>query len=128
MIHRVLLVDDDDDLRTVAALCLSRIGGWETLIAPDGATALQLAVASMPDVVLLDVMMPGMDGFAVLAKLREDRRTARIPVVFLTAAIQRGQVGDYVARGAVGAIVKPFDPLRLPAEVTRLVSRAGARA
>ncbi|MFN7145523.1 MAG: response regulator [Myxococcota bacterium] len=124
MIRKVLLVDDEEDIRTIGHICLSRVGGWQTLLADGGEQALRIAAAEQPDVVLLDVMMPGMDGPAVLAHLRREPRTATIPVIFLTAKIQRGDFGHYVALGALGAIPKPFDPMRLPQEVRRMVERA----
>jgi CheY-like chemotaxis protein len=120
-IRKVLLIDDEEDIRTIGQICLSRVGGWETLVAPGGAEGLALALEEQPDVVLLDVMMPGMDGPTVLARLRADPRTAHIPVVFITARVQRGDLGHYVALGAHGAIPKPFDPMRLPAEIRKMV-------
>lgn len=122
-IRKVLLVDDEEDIRTIGQICLSRVGGWETLVAANGNDALRIAAAERPDVVLLDVMMPGMDGPTVLARLRANADTAGIPVVFLTAKVQRGDLGHYVALGARGAIPKPFDPMRLPLEVRRIVER-----
>jgi CheY-like chemotaxis protein len=124
MVRTVLLVDDEADIRTIARISLSRVGGWETLSAENGEQALATASASLPDLILLDVMMPGMDGPTVLARLRADPRTAHIPVIFLTAKVQRGDVGHYVSLGALGAIAKPFDPMRLPLDVKRLLERA----
>jgi two-component system OmpR family response regulator len=124
IIRKVLLVDDEEDIRTIGQICLSRVGGWETILAASGEEALRLAVSERPDVVLLDVMMPGMDGPTVLATLRANPLTATIPVVFLTAKVQRGDLGHYVALGARGAIPKPFDPMRLPHEVRRILERS----
>ncbi len=122
-IRKVLLVDDEEDIRTIGQICLTRVGGWVTFLASNGEDALRMAEAERPDVVLLDVMMPGMDGPTVLARLRANPLTAGIPVVFLTAKVQRGDLGHYVALGARGAIPKPFDPMRLPHEVRRIVDR-----
>ena len=124
MIQKVLLVDDEADIRTIGEICLSRVGGWRTALAAGGAEALALALSEQPDVILLDVMMPEIDGPETLRRLRADARTAHIPVIFLTARVQRADLREYVAMGAVGAIPKPFDPMRLAADVTRLV---GAR-
>jgi CheY-like chemotaxis protein len=124
MIRTVLLVDDDDDIRTIARIALARLGGWETLLAGSGPEALRIATEKVPDLIVLDVMMPHMDGPAVLAALRADPRTARVPVVFLTARVRRGDAGHFAALGALGAIAKPFDPTRLPAELMRLVEGA----
>lgn len=117
----MLVVDDEADIRTIAEICLSRVGGWRILLAPDGASALQIACADPPDVILLDVMMPILDGPATLARLRADPRTAAIPVVFLTARIRRGDQEGYRAMGAAGAIPKPFHPLKLAEEIRRIV-------
>lgn len=125
MIRTVLLVDDEEDIRTIAQISLARVGGWETLLAGSGPEALRIAAEKLPDLVLLDVMMPHMDGPAVLAALRADPHTAQLPVIFLTARVQRGDLGHFVALGALGAIAKPFDPMRLPQEIRRLVERAG---
>ncbi|MDP2307537.1 MAG: response regulator [Pseudomonadota bacterium] len=123
LIRKVLLVDDDTDIRTIGQICLSGVGGWETVLAANGEEALRLAASERPDVVLLDVMMPGMDGPSVLARLRADPLTAAIPVVFLTANMHRADLGHYLALGARGAIPKPFDPMRLPNEVRRILER-----
>lgn len=122
-IRTVLLVDDEEDIRTIGQICLTRVGGWVTFLAANGEDALRIAAVERPDVVLLDVMMPEMDGPTVLARLRANPLTAGIPVVFLTAKVQRGDLGHYVALGARGAIPKPFDPMRLPHEVRRIVER-----
>ena len=121
MIQKVLLVDDEADIRTIGEICLSRVGGWRTVLAGGGVEAVALAISEQPDVILLDVMMPLVDGPETLRRLRADVRTAHIPVVFLTARVQRGDLRDYLAMGAVGAIPKPFDPMRLAADVARLV-------
>jgi CheY-like chemotaxis protein len=123
VIRKVLLVDDEVDIRTIGEICLSRVGGWTTVLAAGGAEAVALALDEQPDVILLDVMMPEVDGPETLRRLRADPRTAHIPIVFLTARVQRGDLRSYTAMGAVGAIAKPFDPMRLAADVQRLVER-----
>lgn len=120
-IHRVLLVDDDADIRTVGQLSLARVGGWETELAASGAAALLAVSNQRPDVVLLDVMMPGMDGPTTLARLRQLPGGESLPVLFMTAKVQKQEVERYLAVGAAGVIHKPFDPMALPAEVRRLV-------
>ena len=108
-IRRVLIVDDDDDVRNITELAASRIGKWDTVLAAGGLEGLEKARSVQPDVILLDVMMPGLDGPATLARLREDPATAHIPVVFLTAKAQHGELESYKALGACGVIVKPFE-------------------
>src|SRR5690349_24969570 len=103
-IHKVLLVDDEDDIRTIGQVSLSRVGGWQTVLASSGADALTKAAAERPDLILLDVMMPGMDGPTTLARLRAQEATATTPVIFMTAKIQKQEVARYLELGAVGVI------------------------
>jgi CheY-like chemotaxis protein len=123
-IRKVLLVDDEDDIRTIGQLSLSRVGGWQTVLASSGAEAVTKAAAEGPDLILLDVMMPGMDGPTTLGKLRAQEATAKTPVIFMTAKIQKQEVARYLELGAVGVIGKPFDPMTLPAEIKRLLPPA----
>jgi CheY-like chemotaxis protein len=123
MIRKVLLVDDEADIRKIASLALSRLGGWEVLQASSGREALGVAAAERPDVILLDVMMPEMDGPATLEALRAAPATSGIPVVFLTAKIQAPERERIATLGAAGIIAKPFDVMRLAADVQRIVAR-----
>jgi CheY-like chemotaxis protein len=123
-IRKVLLVDDEDDIRTIGQLSLSRVGGWQTVLASSGAEAVSKAATEGPDLILLDVMMPGMDGPTTLGKLRAQEATAKTPVIFMTAKIQKQEVARYLELGAVGVIGKPFDPMTLPAEIKRLLPPA----
>ena len=84
-ITKIMIVDDDEDICTVAALAARRVGGWDVVIAASGQEALARARSERPDVILLDAMMPELDGPATLVKLREEPSTAAIPVIFLTA-------------------------------------------
>ena len=123
-IRKVLLVDDEDDIRTVGNLSLSRVGGWQTVLASSGAEAVKKAAAERPDLILLDVMMPGMDGPTTFTQLRAQEATATTPIIFMTAKIQKQEVARYLELGAVGVIGKPFDPMTLPAEIKRLLPPA----
>ncbi|MFL5355094.1 response regulator [Archangium sp.] len=120
-IRKVMLVDDEDDIRTIGNLSLSRVGGWQTVLAASGAEALSKAAAERPDLILLDVMMPGMDGPTTLGQLRAQEATAKTPVIFMTAKVQKQEVARYLELGAVGVIGKPFDPMTLPADIKRLL-------
>lgn len=119
--HQVLVVDDDDAIREVAQIALEIVGGLQIRTAGSGARALEMALAEPPDAVLLDVMMPGMDGPTLLTHLRSDARTRQIPVILLTAKTQAGDRRDFETLDIVGVIAKPFDPMQLPAEVSRLL-------
>jgi CheY-like chemotaxis protein len=120
-LRKVMLVDDEDDIRTIGNLSLSRVGGWQTVLASSGAEAVEKAAAEKPDLILLDVMMPGMDGPTTFGKLRAQEATARTPIIFMTAKIQKQEVARYLELGALGVIGKPFDPMTLPQEIRKLV-------
>jgi CheY-like chemotaxis protein len=111
---KVLVIDDDDDIRRIARLSLASVGGMDVCEANAGALAVSTAGEHRPDVVLLDMMMPGMDGLATFRALRENSATSRIPVVFLTAKAMSSEVQRLKDLGACGVLVKPFDPMALP--------------
>lgn len=119
-IKRILLVDDEEDIRTVGSIALRKVGKWETLLADSGEAAVEIVIRSSVDIVLLDVMMPGMDGPTTLKRLRANPATAAVPVIFLTAKVQRQEVQRYLELGALGVIAKPFDPMHLPDEILRI--------
>jgi CheY-like chemotaxis protein len=107
----VLLVDDDPDIRTIGELSLVDVGGMRCTSVASGQDAIDRALEDEPDVVLLDVMMPGLDGTQTLIALRE--AGVRCPVVFLTAKIDSADRAHYLAIGAKGVLAKPFDPITL---------------
>jgi CheY-like chemotaxis protein len=118
---KVLIVDDDDDIRRIAMLALVGVGGMEVAEANGGSEGIRRAREDRPDVILLDMMMPGMDGMATFRALRGDPETSGIPVVFLTAKAMSAEVDRLKALGARGVLIKPFDPMTLPALLRRLV-------
>ena len=120
-IEKIMMVDDEPHIRRIGELSLRGVGKWSVVLAGSGPEALELAKKEKPDVILLDVMMPGMDGPATLAKLREAEETATIPVIFLTAKAQRHEVERYRMLGAAGVLTKPFDPMTLPDEVRSIL-------
>jgi CheY-like chemotaxis protein len=122
MSPRVLLVDDAEDVRLIAQMSLERVGGWTVVPVVSGEQALRAAADDGPfDAVLLDVMMPGMDGPTTLEQLRAHGLSSRVKVVFLTAKAQTAELRRLRALGTAGVIAKPFDPLALPHELTRLL-------
>ena len=110
---RILYVDDDPDIRDVAVMALELDGELDVRACASGAEALAEAPGFRPALILLDVMMPQMDGPTTLAGLRADPRTADIPVVFITARTQTAEVAQLTKLGALGVIPKPFDPMTL---------------
>jgi CheY-like chemotaxis protein len=114
---RVLYVDDEPDIREVASLSLSLDSELEVRTAASGHEALSQANGWLPDIILLDVMMPELDGLATLGRLRDGEATKNIPVVFITARTQTHEVERFRSLGAAGVIPKPFDPMTLSALV-----------
>jgi CheY-like chemotaxis protein len=109
----LLLIDDDDDIREIAQLSIEVGTDWQVLTAPSGADGLAIAKARKPDAILLDVMMPMMDGPATLEQLRSDDDTRDIPVVFLTAKARPAERDRLAGLAVSGVLAKPFDPLLL---------------
>lgn len=116
-IRKILLVDDEADIRTVGRLSLSTLGSWEVVEASNGPEGIERATLEQPDLILLDVMMPGMDGPTTFGKLRTNANTKHIPVIFMTAKVQKHEIERYMKLGAKGVISKPFDPMSLPKEI-----------
>ncbi len=119
--RKVLFVYDDPNIRRIAQIVLSNIGKYDVLLACCGSDALSLAQQTKPDLILLDVMMPDMDGPTTLVKLRELHGFAEVPVIFVTAKVQKHELQLYSQNGALGVITKPFDPMNLCAEIDALV-------
>jgi CheY-like chemotaxis protein len=124
---RILLVDDEPDIREIADLSLGLDPEFKTRACASGADALAVAAQWSPSIILLDVMMPLMDGPTTLAKLRQDPRTAGIPILFLTARTQAEEIAQYISLGAQGVLSKPFDPMTLAASVRGYLKPAAAR-
>ena len=121
---RVLVVDDDAGIRMLCAVTL-RLAGLDVLEAEDGRRGFERALADLPDVVVLDVMMPCLDGFGLADQLRADERTSRIPILFLTAESAPAHRSRARALGALDYITKPFDPAVLAGVVARALTGAG---
>jgi len=119
----ILLVDDEQDIREVAALSLQAIGGWRVSSAADGGRALVMALAEQPDAILLDVMMPGLDGPATFKRLQDNPQTRDIPVIFLTAKAQSADRRRFAELGVAGTLTKPFDPMTLTDQIATILGR-----
>ena len=117
MTKRILLVDDEDDIREVATMSLEAVGGYEVLAASSGSEAIARATAEGPDAILLDVMMPEMDGPTTFGHLQEDARTRSIPVILLTAKVQPADRRRFEDLGVAAVLTKPFDPMQLPGQI-----------
>ena len=120
-IRKVVLVDDDPDIRAIGEMSLRDVGGWEVVCVSDGFAALEAAASERPDCILLDVMMPELDGPGTFARLQQDEQCRSIPVVFMTAKAQPHELRGYTELGAAGVIAKPFDPITLPDQIRSLL-------
>ena len=116
----VLYVEDDPDIQVVAQMALEVVGGLTLRMCSSGQEALDAAAQCTPDLLLLDVVMPGMDGPSALAALRKLPNTATTPAIFMTAKVQAAEVAHYKTLGALGVIAKPFDPMSLAQQVRTL--------
>lgn len=124
-LRRILLVEDEPDIQSIARLALETLGGYRVEVCGSGPEALERVGSIRPDLILLDVMMPGMDGPAVVRELRSRPETAGYPVVFMTAKVQPQELNRYLEMGALGVIAKPFDPMVLSDELRRLWEGGG---
>jgi len=118
MAHRILIIDDEEDIREVAALSLETVAGWEVTSASSGAQGLNRAIEQNPDAILLDVMMPGMDGPTTFRELRNNPITAHIPVLLLTAKVQSSDQRRFADLGVEAILFKPFPPLTLSTPIS----------
>ena len=119
-LERVIVAEDDPDICAVVTLALGRVGGLQVTACADGRAVLDLVPHLLPDLFLLDVMMPEMDGLETLRRLKLEPRTKLIPVIFMTARIQPADLETYHRSGAAGVIAKPFDPLTLTQHLREL--------
>ena len=117
--RRILIIDDEDDIREVVQVSLEMVANWQVLTACSGNEGLAQARAAQPDAILLDVMMPDMDGPATLQKLRAEAATQHIPVLLLTAKVQPADRRGFADLGVQGVITKPFNPLKLAETVAQ---------
>ena len=122
-IGAVLLAEDDEHIRLIMRICLTKLTNWRILEARNGLEALELAAKDKPDLFLLDIMMPGMDGITLFRELQKNDDFKAIPVIFMTAKVQKEEVEAYTELGAKGVITKPVDPLLLPDQIMDILNK-----
>ena len=127
-IHKVLLAEDEEDIQKVAQISLQFRGGWEVVLATNGEECLAKAASDPPDLILLDCMMPKLDGYETCRRLKQDPSLRHIPVIFLTAKAQEIEVKKGLSLGAVGYLIKPFNPMSLAAEIKQILEDQDERA
>lgn len=121
--QRILYVEDEPDIRLVAKMALEMVGGFTVIACGSGEEALRCAPDAQADLLLLDVMMPGMNGMRTLEALRAIPATASTPAIFMTAKVQASEVAAYKAAGAIDVISKPFDAMALPQQIREICAR-----
>ena len=126
-LERILCVEDEEDIRKIQAIALESLGGFTVRVCASGAEAIQEAAAFAPQLILLDVMMPGMDGPTTLKSLRALTGLEETPVIFVTAKIQPEEIEYYIELGALEVIAKPFDPMKLASQVWEIWEMRHAR-
>ncbi|MDP3796937.1 MAG: response regulator [Polaromonas sp.] len=124
-LQRILYVEDEPDIRVVAKMALEAVGKFTVIPCASGQEALGVAPGAAADLLLLDVMMPGMDGPSTLKALRAMPATANTPVIFMTAKVQASEIAAYKALGALDVIPKPFDPMELSAQIQQIWASQG---
>jgi CheY-like chemotaxis protein len=117
MPKRILIIDNEQYIQEIAQICLETVAGWQVITAGSGQAGLSQAEAHVPDAILLDVMMPDMDGLATFQALQANPKTRQIPVILLTAKLQVADRNRYAELGLQAAIAKPFNPLELAEQV-----------
>jgi CheY-like chemotaxis protein len=115
--HRILLIDDEDDIREVASLTLEATAGWEVITANSGANGIRAAIAEQPEAILMDVMMPEMDGPTTFREMQKNPLIAHIPVILLTAKVQGVDQRRFADLGVAAVLFKPFDPMTLAQQI-----------
>lgn len=118
---RILIIDDEETIQTVVQFGIKMAAGWDVLTAGSGVQGIQTAQVEKPDVILLDVMMPDMDGIATFKALQSHSETAQIPVILLTAKAQTAEKRQFNDLGVSGVITKPFNSLNLPEQIARIL-------
>ncbi|MBD2185442.1 response regulator [Planktothrix sp. FACHB-1355] len=119
---RILIIDDEDDIREIAQVSLETMGGWEVLTAASGNEGLAIASEQALDAILLDVMMPDMDGPTIFQKLQANKATQHIPVVLLTAKVQAAEQRRFAQLGVKAVLTKPFDPMILATQLAKALN------
>jgi len=121
-VRRILIIDDEDDIREVAALSLEAVAGWNVTTASSGSEGIQFAAKLLPDAILMDVMMPGMDGPTTFRTMQKMPEIAHIPVILLTAKVQGVDQRRFADLGVAAVLFKPFDPLLLSQQIANALS------
>lgn len=119
-LKHILCIDDDENVLVIVQMCLESVGGFQVTCLENGINALNKIKAIKPDLILIDMMMPGVDGSSVLKSLKKEHETRNIPVIFMTARVQTEEIEEYYTLGADGVVPKPFDPMTLSEQLNEI--------
>ena len=119
-LKKILCIDDEEDILQIAQMSLETVGGYEVTAENNARDGINFALQDKPDLILIDVMMPEMDGPSALKIIKDQDEISDIPVIFMTARVQPDEVSEYLNLGACGVVAKPFDPMSLPAEIEKI--------
>ena len=122
-LNRILYIEDEPDIQKIVQICLENIGGYKVSLANDGVEGLQMMLAEKPDLILLDVMMPKIDGPTMLKRIRKISEFNDVPIVFITAKVGHADKASYLTQGVSAIISKPFDPMTLADKVRAIWDR-----
>lgn len=123
MTKRILIIDDEPDIREATQVCLEIVKGWDVSTAGSSHEGIEKAILEQPDAVLLDVMMPGVDGLATFEQLQANPATRHIPVILLTAKVQAADQRQFTQLAIAAVITKPYDPLSLAEQIETIIAR-----
>lgn len=126
ILHKLAYIEDEADIRVIAQMALQLMGGYEVVLYASGEEALQQLPQEVPQLLLMDVMMPGQDGPSILQAMRRIPALQQLPVIFMTAKAQQTEIDHYMSLGAIGVITKPFDPMQLAAQVAEIWQQSQA--
>lgn len=126
-LNKILLVEDEPDIQTITKMALEALGGFQVQVCSCGREAVECAPRYLPDLILLDVMMPGLDGPNTLKELRKIASMMHTPVIFMTAKVQRHEIDQYKSLGALDVIAKPFDPMTLATNIRQIWQTAAGK-
>lgn len=119
--RRILLIDDEDDIREVASLTLEATAGWNVITASSGAEGIRMAESEQPEAIVMDVMMPDMDGPTTFREMQKNPAVSDIPVVLLTAKVQSVDQRRFKDLGVAAVLFKPFDPMTLAQQIAEIL-------
>jgi two-component system, OmpR family, response regulator len=122
--QKILIIEDEPEIRLLLSMCLKLTGGFQTVEASDGLEGIEAARQESPDLILIDVMMPRLDGYTTCRLIKQDEDLKNIPVIFLTAKTDRREVSKAIRAGACGCLSKPFDPMTLSDQIRSIMEGA----